>query len=119
MRLVFWGGALATGVVSVAFAWAANRARDLFGHLLFNPWFAFVLTPSVFMLSAWLARTVFAGAQGSGIPQAIAARHLRDEQARSRLLSLRLTVGKILLTLLGLAGGDSICREGPTEQVVA
>jgi H+/Cl- antiporter ClcA len=119
MRLVFWGGALATGVVSVAFAWAANRARDLFGHLLFNPWFAFVLTPSVFMLSAWLARTVFAGAQGSGIPQAIAARHLRDEQARSRLLSLRLTVGKILLTLLGLAGGASIGREGPTVQVGA
>jgi hypothetical protein len=25
MRLVFWGGAVAVGLVSVAFAWAANR----------------------------------------------------------------------------------------------
>ena len=38
---------------------------------------------------------------------------------RSRLLSLRLTVGKILLTLLGLACGASIGREGPTVQVGA
>ena len=36
-----------------------------------------------------------------------------------RLLSLRLTVGKILLTLIGLLGGASIGREGPTVQVGA
>jgi H+/Cl- antiporter ClcA len=119
MRLVLWGGALAVGVVSVAFAWAANWARDLFNHILFNPWFALVLTPGVFMLSAYLARTVFAGAQGSGIPQAIAARHVKDERAWNKLLSLRLTVGKIFLTLLGLAAGASIGREGPTVQVGA
>ena len=71
------------------------------------------------MLSAFLARTVFAGAQGSGIPQAIAARHVKDETAWSKLLSLRLTVGKIFLTLLGLAAGASIGREGPTVQVGA
>src|SRR6202012_1972135 len=46
-------------------------------------------------------------------------RHLKDEAARSRLLSLRLTVGKILLTLIGLACGASIGREGPTVQVGA
>lgn len=119
MRLVLWGGAIAVGVVSVAFAWAANRAQELFGHILFNPWLALALTPAGFMLCAWAARTIFAGAQGSGIPQAIAARHLKDDAARSRLLSLRLTVGKILLTLVGLACGASIGREGPTVQVGA
>lgn len=119
MRLVFWGGAVAVGIVSVAFAWAANRAQILFGHILFRPWFALALTPLGFILCAWAARTVFAGAQGSGIPQAIAARHLTDEAARSRLLSLRLTVGKILLTLVGLLCGASIGREGPTVQVGA
>jgi H+/Cl- antiporter ClcA len=119
MRLVLWGGAIAAGIVSVGFAWAANRAQDVFGRILFNPWLALALTPMGFMLCAWAARTVFAGSQGSGIPQAIAARHLKDDAARTRLLSLRLTVGKILLTLVGLACGASIGREGPTVQVGA
>jgi H+/Cl- antiporter ClcA len=117
MRLVFWGGAVAVGLVSVAFAWAANRATEIFHHLLINPWLAFILTPGTFLLSTWLARRFFPGSQGSGIPQAIAARRAR--QRRGALLSVRLTTGKIALTLLGLAGGASIGREGPTAQVGA
>ena len=35
------------------------------------------------------------------------------------MLSARIAVGKILLTLLGLASGASIGREGPTVQVGA
>lgn len=117
MRLVFWGGALAVGLVSVAFAWAAGQVQLLFLHLLARPWLAFLLTPAVFVLSAWLTRRYFTGAQGSGIPQAIAARRARHR--RDRLLSVRLTLGKILLTLLGFLGGASIGREGPTVQVGA
>jgi H+/Cl- antiporter ClcA len=118
-RLVLCGGAIAVGIISVAFAWAANRAQELFGHLLVNPWLALGLTPAGFVLCAYGARTTFKGAQGSGIPQAIAARRLNDDAARSRLLSLRVTLGKILLTLVGLACGASIGREGPTVQVGA
>ena len=55
MRLVFWGGALAVGVVSVAFAALATQATQLFHILLFQPWVALVLTPVGFVLSAWLA----------------------------------------------------------------
>jgi len=117
MRLVFWGGACAVGLVSVAFAWAANRASALFHQLVFNPWIAFALTPAIFVLSAWLTRRYFAGSQGSGIPQAIAARRARHR--RDALLSMRLTFGKIGLTLMGLAAGASIGREGPTVQVGA
>jgi H+/Cl- antiporter ClcA len=119
MRLVLWGGAIAVGVIGVAFAWAANRAQDVFGAMLISPWLALVITPAGFVLCAWLTRTLFPGAEGSGIPQAIAARKLKDEGARSRLLSLWLTAGKILLTLIGLATGASIGREGPTVQVGA
>ena len=115
MRLVLWGGAIAVGIVSVAFAWAANRAQDLFGRILFDPWFALLLTPLGFMLCAWAAKTIFAGSQGSGIPQAIAARHLKDDAARSRLLSLRLTAGKILLDLAG-AGVRRIDRARRTDR---
>ena len=119
MRLVFWGGALAVGVVSVAFAAAATQATRLFHLMLFQPWVALVLTPPGFVLSAWLAQRFFPGSQGSGIPQAIAARHMKDTSARDKLLSLRLTFGKILLTLFGMACGASIGREGPTVQVGA
>jgi H+/Cl- antiporter ClcA len=119
MRLVFWGGALAVGLVSVAFAAAATQATRLFHFLLFDPLVALVLTPLGFMLSVWLAHRFFPGSQGSGIPQAIAARHMRDTAARARLLSLKLTFGKIALTLFGMACGASIGREGPTVQVGA
>jgi H+/Cl- antiporter ClcA len=117
MRIVFWGGAITVGLVSVVFAWAANRASEGFYRLLVYPWMAFALTPAIFMLSAWATRRFFNGAQGSGIPQAIAARRARN--LRNSLLPMRLTAGKILLTLLGLLGGASIGREGPTVQIGA
>lgn len=120
MRLVFWGGAVAVGVVSVAFAAAATQATRLFHLLLFNPWIALALTPLGFVFSAWVARRFFPGSQGSGIPQAIAARHMRnDPEGRAQIMSLKLTFGKILLTLFGMACGASIGREGPTVQVGA
>jgi H+/Cl- antiporter ClcA len=119
MRLVFWGGALAVGIVSVGFAAAATQATHLFRMLLIHPWVALGLTPAGFVASAWIAMRFFPGSQGSGIPQVIAARHLRDSETRSRLLSLRLTFGKIALTLFRLACGASIGREGPTVQVGA
>lgn len=119
MRLVFWGGALAVGAVSVIFAMAANHAQDLFTHMTTNPWWALAITPFGFVLAAYLAKTVFNGSQGSGIPQAIAARQFRDSKTREKLLSLRITIGKIFLTLFGLACGASIGREGPTVQVGA
>jgi H+/Cl- antiporter ClcA len=118
-RLVFWGGALALGVVSVVFAAAATQATHLFQTLLIRPWIALVLTPSGFVLSALLSQRFFPGSQGSGIPQTIAARHMKDANARARLLSLPLTFGRIFLTLFGMACGASIGREGPTVQVGA
>jgi H+/Cl- antiporter ClcA len=119
MRLVFWGGALAVGVVSVAFAAAATRATQLWHAMLVQPWLALILTPLGFVISVFLTQRFFVGSEGSGIPQAIAARHLKDPDARSRLLSVRLAFGKIALTLFSLACGASIGREGPTVQIGA
>lgn len=45
---------------------------------------------------------------------------IRDPSlADSRLLSIRVAAGKMLLTLVGLVGGVSIGREGPTVQIGA
>ena len=118
-RLVFWIGAIVTGYVAVGFAIAAKRAQTLFqGAVHLSPALALILTPAALALSSWLAIRFFPNSQGSGIPQAIAARHLADA-SRNRLLSLRTAIGKIGLCLLGLLGGASIGREGPTVQVGA
>ena len=122
-RIVFWLGAVAIGLVSVGFALAADQSQGAFAALLSAFPYGFLLplvvTPLGFALCAFLAITVFPNSQGSGIPQAIAARHLRDDADRSRLLSLKVAVGKVLLTLVGLLCGASIGREGPTVQVGA
>lgn len=122
-RLVFWLGALATGVVSAAFALLADGAQHLFAAMTggggWRGWLPLILTPAGMVACALLADRYFPGAQGSGIPQAIAARHLREDEERGRLLSLRLVVGKIALTVAGLASGASVGREGPTVQVGA
>lgn len=49
----------------------------------------------------------------------MAARQLQGTAARSKLVSLRIAAGKVLLLLLGLASGASAGREGPTVQVGA
>ena len=123
-RLVFWAGAIAIGLISVLFAVLADKAQGLFHVIIGNEggWRSFlplVITPLGFVLCAWLAHAFFPASQGSGIPQAIAARHLRDDEDRSHLLSLRLAAGKIALTIVGLFCGASIGREGPTVQVGA
>jgi H+/Cl- antiporter ClcA len=119
-RLVFWGGAVATGAVAVAFARGSDLALR-FCHAAtrqdaFWPWLA---PPFGLALVAWLTRRVFPGAQGSGIPQTIAALSLSTVAARDRLLSMRIAVGKFVLTIIGLASGASVGREGPTVQIGA
>jgi H+/Cl- antiporter ClcA len=122
-RLVFWCGALAIGVISVGFAELADLAQKTFASVTTSGRWSFLLplliTPIGFVVSAYLAAKLFPNSQGSGIPQAIAARHLHEYEDRSRLLSLRIAFGKILLTVLGLFSGASIGREGPTVQVGA
>lgn len=122
-RAVFWAGAVAVGVISVGFAKAADWAQHVFfATTSSGPWaflLPLIITPVGFVLCAWLAMVVFPNSGGSGIPQAIAARHFHDDEDRSRLLSLKLAFGKIVLTIAGLLSGASIGREGPTVQVGA
>ncbi|MGB8623200.1 MAG: chloride channel protein, partial [Paracoccaceae bacterium] len=122
-RLVFWVGALAIGVISAAFAHVADWAQLLFSGVIhgggWHRYMPLLITPLGFVFCAWMADRHFPGSQGSGIPQAIAARHLREEEDRGGYLSLKTVFGKIAMTVVGLASGASIGREGPTVQVGA
>ncbi|MGU3494124.1 chloride channel protein [Xanthobacteraceae bacterium A53D] len=117
-RSVFLLGAVAVGVASVGFAKVADGAQDIYVHIITHmPYLLLLLTPVGFGLFAWATARWFDGAQGSGIPQAIAARRSGMPAHRERLLSAKVTIGKLVLTCLGLAVGASIGREGPTVQL--
>jgi H+/Cl- antiporter ClcA len=119
-RLVFLVGSVAAALAAVGLALAANYANEILHRLLQAwPWAAFVLAPAGLALVSWLARNFFRGAEGSGIPQTIAALAYPDAAIRDRLLSLRIAMGKVVLTILGLLSGASIGREGPTVQIAA
>ncbi|MCS3758874.1 chloride channel protein [Bradyrhizobium centrosematis] len=119
-QAIFLLGGIGVGAAAVALAQLADLAQHAFALLLAQSRYAVLaVTPLGFMLSAYLTIRLFPNAQGSGIPQAIAARHLTDQTARESLVSMRIAIGKVILTLFGLLCGGSVGREGPTVQVGA
>ncbi|NID14185.1 chloride channel protein [Luteibacter yeojuensis] len=119
-RLLFWTGAVMVGLAAVFFAKAADFAFELFTGVASRAWWVpLLLTPATFALLCWLTQGAMKATRGSGIPQAIAALELEDETFRNRLMSLKISVGKMALTLGALLGGASVGREGPTVHVGA
>ncbi|WP_430390526.1 chloride channel protein [Dyella sp. 20L07] len=119
-RVLFWSGAVLVGLAAVGFAQAADWAFGIFhGVVTHNRYWAFLITPPMFALLAWLTQGALKPTRGSGIPQAIAALKVEDEGFRQSLLSLRVAIGKMALTLAALLGGASVGREGPTVHVGA
>ncbi len=120
-RTVFLIGAVLVGLSASLLAHGADYASLWFDRMIAGrPWLPFVLTPAGLMLITWATQRFFPGAEGSGIPQAIAALHLkRYKKLRHTLLSLRIAAGKGLMIVLGLACGASIGREGPTIHIAA
>ncbi len=116
---VFWLGAVATGLVAVLYARLIDFGFDLFMKMCAHAaWLPLIVTPAVAALGVWITRRWFPGSEGSGIPQVIATLH--DVRTLGpRLLTLRILVGKIVLSFLAILGGFTIGREGPTIHVGA
>lgn len=119
-RLVLWSGAVLVALAAILFAKASTWSYRLFlGILGHGSWIPLILTPIVFGLLAWVTEGRLRATRGSGIPQVIGTLHVEDEGFRARMLSLPIAAGKMLLTLISLAVGASIGREGPTVHVGA
>lgn len=102
------------GIVATFLAVACSRVEHLFTSFAkLHPYLPLFIMPCSFMLLFWLAHSVFPGTNGSGIPQAIIALSGNNED-RNKLLSFRVFIGKIILTIAGFFSGASIGREGPT-----
>lgn len=118
-RLVFWGGAIAVSGIAMLFAKGAEYANDLLHvGIAWSPYLPLVLTPLGIAFVVAVTRH-FPGSEGSGIPQTIASLSIASHAERGRLLGLRTVVGKMFLTLIGLASGAAVGREGPTVQIGA
>lgn len=120
-RLIVLTAAATAGLVIVLFTKATEHAITLFFTLQKTMWWLpLILTPVAGMFIVWVTNRWFVGAAGSGIPQTIAALHDGEKEVPySRLVSLKLAFGKIVLGVGALAAGFSAGREGPSVQVGA
>jgi len=117
---VFWVGAILVGLVAVAYAKLVDGAFALFSLAVgYAAWLPLLITPAIGVAAVWLTRRYFPGSEGSGIPQVIATVKSSEPERRDALLSLRVMVGKILVSTLGMLGGYTIGREGPSVHIGA
>jgi H+/Cl- antiporter ClcA len=113
-------GAVALGLVALAFAGCADMAQHLFRRLVrAAPYAPLALTPTAFVLIVWLTRRFAPEAKGSGIPQVIVAGQDAERAVSAGLVSVRTGAAKFVLTLVALLAGASVGREGPTVQIGA
>jgi H+/Cl- antiporter ClcA len=119
----FWIASVITGLIAVLytklFAMAERIALLVFN---FHSWMLFILTPVCFILSWWIVKRFAPYAKGSGIPQVMAAVELSTPKTHHlvhKLLNLKIIIVKVLSSLVMVAGGGAIGREGPTIQIAA
>lgn len=120
-RALVIAAAVAAGLTVVAFTWLTERTLAYFFALRAAWWWAPLLwTPFCTGAIVMLTRRFAPGAAGSGIPQVMAALDTSVEPGmRGLFVSLKLSVAKIVLTAMGLLGGLSLGREGPSVQIAA
>lgn len=116
-----WIASALVGVAAVLYAKSFLYVEGLSSELLEKyPWAIFIISPIGFLSSWGMVRFFAPMAAGSGIPQVMAAMELEEQSGLSRtLLTIKVSIVKVLSSLVMLAGGGAIGREGPTIQISA
>lgn len=82
------------------------------------PYWTLLYTPVVFVIIVYLMKRYFPDAGGSGLPQGYAVDVFSHQQLHN-VYSVRTMIGKMILTVLTIASGAALGREGPTVQICA
>lgn len=121
-----WAGAVIVGLCAVLYAKLIGAMQaHFFSIFKQHPNAVVMVAPLFFLLAASLVKKLAPDAKGSGIPQVLEAIEAGkytplDEVAwRSPLVSLRTALIKVISSVVGIIGGASIGREGPTVQIAA
>ncbi|PCI18816.1 MAG: chloride channel protein [Piscirickettsiaceae bacterium] len=119
-HLVFWLGAIFVGLASVALTLGSEYVSDLYRtlHQQFLL-YSFIFTPVCLTFLAWLTLTFFPGSERSGVPQVKAAMQLSQTSTNNPLLSFRIIVGKLFLSIAGIFSGASVGLGGPAIHIGA
>lgn len=121
-----WVGAIIVGISAVLYARLIAMVQALYFQCFSSHSYAVsIFSPFAFVGATLLVQRFAPHAKGSGIPQVLEAiegaeKHGNTPQVwRSPLISIRTAFFKILSSTVGILGGASIGREGPTVQIAA
>lgn len=125
LMFVIFLAAIVVGIAAVLY----NKAFLFGDHLasqrfIDNPTIIFLTTPIFFLASAWLCRRFAPNAAGGGPDHVVSAlkklsTHETQNQGVAEYLSFRILVVKVASSLLCIAGGGALGREGPVVQISA
>ncbi|WP_169741266.1 chloride channel protein [Andreprevotia chitinilytica] len=119
--LALWVGAAGVGLIAVLLAKAAEWAFAGFALLQHRWWWwPFISLPLGGILIRWVMTRIGQGAEGSGIPQTMAALQVADDPGKtSKLIGARIAIAKFVGIVMGIGCGFVLGREGPTVQIGA
>jgi H+/Cl- antiporter ClcA len=119
-HLVFWLGAVFVGLASVALTMGSEYMSDLFRALYKDfSLYSFIFTPVCLTFLAWVTITFFPGSERSGVPQVKAAMLSSQANNSSPFLSIRIVIGKLLISIAGVFSGASVGLGGPAIHIGA
>jgi H+/Cl- antiporter ClcA len=97
-----------------AFLWSLEASTRLAGRLAVGPFRPYLLLPLALPVCVWLIRTFAPAAKGHGTEAVIAAIHTRSGRVDWLVAPV-----KLLATVVTLAFGGSVGKEGPCAQIGA